>query len=79
VDSQVTDAELNTAISSLERQVLRLASEGRTDDEIAQELLLEPGVVRQELRSAVARLAALRSPDRNGQPRSDGDEGYGPH
>jgi DNA-binding CsgD family transcriptional regulator len=75
----VTDAELNTALSSRERHVLRLASEGRTDGEIAQELLLDPGVVRQDLRSAVARLAALRSPGRDDQPRSHGDEGNGSH
>jgi DNA-binding NarL/FixJ family response regulator len=74
----VRGAELN-ALSSRERDVLQLAIEGRTDYEIAQELLLEPGVVRRDLRSAVARLAALRSLTHGGQRRSGGGDCDGSH
>ena len=63
-------------LSSRERNVLRLAIQGHTDDEIAEQLLLQPGTVRRQLRSAMARLAGARS-QTNGDPRNpvkdDGD------
>ena len=56
----MSDVDGGSALSSGERNVLRLAIQGHTDDEIAQELLLQPVAVRRYLRSAMARLAADR-------------------
>ncbi len=69
---------MNAELSSREKKVLGLAIQGHSDYEIAQRLLLGPGIVRQELRSAVSRLAALRSAH-DDQERSGGDRGFGSH
>lgn len=48
------------SLSQPERRVLRLAAQGRTNDEIAQRVFLGNGTVKRHLFSAFAKLASNR-------------------
>jgi ATP/maltotriose-dependent transcriptional regulator MalT len=54
------DAGVCKSLSHPERRVLRLAAQGRTNDEIAQRVFLGNGTVKGHLCSAFAKLASDR-------------------
>jgi DNA-binding CsgD family transcriptional regulator len=58
VATKIDAGVMDSSLSDRERRVLRLAAQGRTDEEIARRVFLGSGSVKSHLSAAFAKLAA---------------------